>query len=90
MRPLFEDLRTEEQRALAGTVRRFVKDELKPYLASSPDDEFPRPLFSRLCAMGLGGIPFPAADGGGGADYATYALVLEELAVAGGALAGTL
>jgi len=90
MRPLFEDLRTDEQRALAETVRRFVKDELKPYLASSPDDEFPRPLFSRLCAMGLGGIPFPAEYGGGGADYATYALVLEELAVAGGALAGTL
>jgi alkylation response protein AidB-like acyl-CoA dehydrogenase len=90
MRPLFEDLRTEEQRAVAGTVRRFVKDELKPYLASSPDDEFPRALLSRLCAMGLGGIPFPAEYGGGGADYATYALVLEELAVAGGALAGTL
>ena len=90
MKPLFEDLRTEEQRALAETVRRFVKDELRPYLASSPEDEFPRPLFSRLCAMGLGGIPFPAEYGGGGADYATYALVLEELAVAGGALAGTL
>src|SRR5664279_4075277 len=90
MRPLFEDLRTEEQRALAETVRRFVKDELEPYLSSSPDDEFPRPLLSRLCAMGLGGIPFPAEYGGGGADYATYALVLEELATAGGALAGTL
>ncbi|HUM01724.1 MAG TPA: acyl-CoA dehydrogenase family protein [Thermoanaerobaculia bacterium] len=90
MRALFEDLRTEEERALAETVRRFVKEEVKPYFASSPDDEFPRPLFARLCAMGLGGIPFPAEYGGGGADYATYALVLEELAVAGGALAGTL
>src|SRR5512141_754237 len=90
MLPLFEELRSEEQRALAGTVRRFVKDELNPYLASSPDDEFPRPLFTRLCAMGLGGIPFPAEYGGGGADYATYSLVIEELAVAGGALAGTL
>jgi len=90
MRPLYEDLRTEEQRALAEAVRRFVKAELRPYLASSPPDEFPRPLFLRLCAMGLGGIPFPAEYGGGGADYATYALVLEELAVAGGALAGTL
>jgi hypothetical protein len=90
MKAFFEDLLTEEQRALAGTVRRFVKEELKPWLASSPDDEFPRPLFSRLCAMGLGGIPFPAEHGGGGADYATYALVLEELAVAGGALSGSL
>ena len=90
MRPLFEDLLTDEQRALAGTVRRFVSDEVRPYLAASPKDEFVRPLFSRLCAMGLGGIPFPAEYGGGGADYATYALVLEELAVAGGALAGTL
>jgi alkylation response protein AidB-like acyl-CoA dehydrogenase len=90
MKPLFEDLRTEEQRAVASTVRRFVSAELEPYLAASPPDEFPRPLFTRLCAMGLGGIPFPAEYGGGGADYATYALVLEELAVAGGALAGTL
>ncbi|HSB64639.1 MAG TPA: acyl-CoA dehydrogenase family protein [Thermoanaerobaculia bacterium] len=90
MQPLFEDLRTEEQLALVKTVRRFVSAELKPYLAASLPDEFPRPLFSRLCAMGLGGIPFPAEYGGGGADYATYALVLEELAVAGGALAGTL
>ncbi len=90
MKPLFEDLRTEEQRALAATVRRFVSAEVRPFLAASPKDEFPRPLFSRLCAMGLGGIPFPAEYGGGGADYATYALVLEELAVAGGALAGTL
>src|ERR1035441_1195414 len=90
MKSLFEDLRTEEQRALAETVRRFVSAELRPYLAVSPPDEFPRRLFSRLCAMGLGGIPFPAEYGGGGADYATYALVLEELAVAGGALAGTL
>src|ERR1019366_7833262 len=90
MKSLFEDLRTEEQRALAETVRRFVSAELRPYLAVSPPDEFPRRLFSRLCAMGLGGIPFPAEYGGGGADYATYALVLEELAVAGAALAGTL
>ena len=90
MRPLFEDLRTEEQRALAGTVRRFLSAEVRPVLAASAPDEFPRSLFSRLCAMGLGGIPFPAEYGGGGADYATYAVALEELAVAGGALAGTL
>src|SRR3974390_824020 len=90
MKPFFEDLLTDEHRALAETVRRFVSAEVRPYLASSPPDEFPRPLFSRLCEMGLGGIPFPAEYGGGGADYATYALVLEELAVAGGALAGAL
>jgi alkylation response protein AidB-like acyl-CoA dehydrogenase len=90
MRPFFEDLFTEEQRALVATLRRFVKDEVRPFLASSPPDEFPRPLFSRLCAMGLGGIPFPTEHGGGGADYATYALVLQELAVAGGTLAGSL
>lgn len=90
MKPFFEDLLTEEQRALAGTVRRFVSAEVRPYLASSPPDQFPRPLFSKLCEMGLGGIPFPTEHGGGGADYATYAVVLEELAVAGGALAGSL
>ncbi len=90
MTPLFEGLLTDERRALAETIRRFVADDVKPFLARTPADEFPRPLFARLCAMGLGGIPFPAEWGGGGADYETYALVLEELAVAGGALAGTL
>ena len=90
MKPFFEDLLTEEQRALAGTVRRFVSAEVRPYLASTPPDQFPRPLFAKLCDMGLGGIPFPAEHGGGGADYATYAVALEELAVAGGALAGSL
>ena len=90
MRSFFEDLLTEEQQSVVAEIRRFVRNELKPYLASSSPEEFPRPLFSRLCEMGLGGIPFPAEYGGGGADYATYALVLQELAVAGGALAGTL
>ena len=90
MKPFFEDLLTEEQRAVARTVRRFVASEVRPYLASTPPDQFPRPLFSKLCGMGLGGVPFPAEHGGGGADYATYAVVLEELAVAGGALAGSL
>ncbi len=90
MKPFFEGLLTEEQRAVARTVRRFVASEVRPYLASTPPDQFPRPLFSKLCGMGLGGVPFPAEHGGGGADYATYAVVLEELAVAGGALAGSL
>ena len=90
MEPLFEALRSDEHQTLAGTVRRFVATEVRPALAGLPADEFPRALFGRLCAMGLGGIPFPAEYGGGGADYTTYALVLEELAVAGGALAGTL
>src|ERR1035441_10634321 len=34
MKSLFEDLRTEEQRALAETVRRFVSAELRPYLTA--------------------------------------------------------
>jgi hypothetical protein len=48
MKPLFEELRSEEHRALAGTVRRFDSAEVRPYLASTPPDEFPRPLLSRL------------------------------------------
>lgn len=39
--------------------------EVQPYLASTRPDQFPRPLFSKLCEMGLGGIPFPAEHGGG-------------------------
>ena len=51
---------------------------MKPYLGKAGHGEFPWPLFSKLGELGLAAIPFPTEYGGGGLDYSSYALVLEE------------
>ena len=53
---------------------------MKPYFEKHGHEEFPWPLFRKLGELGLAAIPFPAEYGGGGLDYSTYAIVLEELA----------
>src|SRR5207237_1056318 len=52
--------------------------------------EFPRDLFQHLGAMGLCGIPYDEAYGGGGQSYLTYLAVLEEIATGFFSLALTL
>ena len=72
---------TEEQRAVVAAVRSFVTDRVAQAAASAEElHAFPRDLFTELGRMGLCGIPFDEADGGGGLDDLTYLVVLEELA----------
>lgn len=71
----------DEERALVDTVRALARNEAAPgavhYEARGED---PLPLYRRLAELGLTGIPFPERHGGGGGDYATYLLVVEEIA----------
>ena len=41
---------------------------------------FPYEIVAKLGELGVMGIPFPQEYGGGGTDYLSYALVIEELA----------
>src|SRR5689334_17920972 len=81
---------TEEQEQLRKLVTDFVAGEVKPYLEKHGKEEFPWPLFRKLGELGLAAIPFPAEYGGGGLDYMSYALVLEELTRLGSHLGGLL
>jgi alkylation response protein AidB-like acyl-CoA dehydrogenase len=82
---------SDEQRALVGAVREWVRDVAAPASAGFEEKhEFPRGLFAQLGDMGLGGIPLPEKDGGGGESYLTYLTVLEELAAGFLSLAVTL
>ncbi|MEO8323292.1 MAG: acyl-CoA dehydrogenase family protein, partial [Actinomycetota bacterium] len=78
----------DEQRALVQMVREFAAAEAKPrsveYEARSED---PKALYEQLANLGLTGVPFPEAYGGGGQPYSTYLLIVEELAAAYLALA---
>ena len=70
---------TEDQEQLRRLVEEFAAREVAPYLEKNGHDEFPWPLFRKLGELGLAAIPFPAEYGGGGLDYSSYIVVLEEL-----------
>jgi alkylation response protein AidB-like acyl-CoA dehydrogenase len=82
---------SEDQRAVIGAVREFVRDRVAPAASSYEDKkEFPRDLFRGLGEMGLGGIPYDERFGGGGQPFVTYLAVLEEIATAFLSLAVTM
>lgn len=81
---------TEEQEQLRRLVEEFVAGDVKPYFEKHGYEEFPWPLFRKLGELGLAAIPFPAEYGGGGLDYSTYVVVLEELSRLGSHLGGML
>ena len=71
---------TAEQREIQGLAREFARDELEPHAAQwDRDHRFPRDLLGRLAGVGLLGVCIPEEHGGGGADFLSYILVLEEL-----------
>jgi alkylation response protein AidB-like acyl-CoA dehydrogenase len=70
-----------DQREIVDLVRTFVADQVAPAIAGYEErKEFPRSLFRRLGDMGLCGIPYQEAYGGGGQSFLTYLAVLEEVA----------
>jgi alkylation response protein AidB-like acyl-CoA dehydrogenase len=71
---------TAEQREIQGLAREFARDEIEPNAAQWDRDlGFPRKLLERLAGVGLLGVCVPEEHGGGGADFLSYVLVLEEL-----------
>lgn len=72
---------TEEQRALQRTVREFAATELGPGAARRDETgEFPLLEVKKLREMGLFGLNFPREYGGGGRDFLSYVVAVEELA----------
>src|SRR5205823_2814984 len=56
------------------------REEVEPHASAwDRDHGFPRELLDRLGEVGLLGVCVPEEHGGGGADFVSYILVLEEL-----------
>lgn len=81
---------SDEQEQLRRLVEEFVRGEVRPYFEKNGREDFPWPLFRKLGELGLAAIPFPVEHGGGGLDYSTYAIVLEEISRLGSHLGGVL
>jgi len=71
---------TAEQQEIRSLARRFADEKIVPRAPQwDREHTFPRELFAELGELGLMGVCVPAEQGGAGADFLTYMLVLEEL-----------
>jgi butyryl-CoA dehydrogenase len=71
---------TDEQQLIRDAVREFAEAEVAPIAAElDRDHRFPSELLPKLAEMNLMGMPYPEKEGGAGADYLSYVIVVEEL-----------
>jgi len=72
---------TTEQREIVGMVRDFVEREIIPVAHDlEHDDTYPEKIVAQMKRLGFFGFAVPEEYGGAGLDYATYAMVCEEIA----------
>jgi butyryl-CoA dehydrogenase len=82
---------SSEQVQFRNVVREFAAAEIAPHAADWDRDHcFPVETVLAMGRLGLFGLPFPQEYGGGGADYLTYCLAIEELARVDASMAITL
>jgi alkylation response protein AidB-like acyl-CoA dehydrogenase len=69
-----------EQREIQELTREFARAEIDPHAADwDREHRFPTEVIAKLAGLGLLGVCVPEDSGGAGADFVSYALVLEEL-----------
>ena len=75
-----DDLLTEEQKHIREAVRNYVKKEISPIIEDfAQRAEFPQQIVKQLGDLGCFGPTIPAQYGGGGLDYISYGLMMQEL-----------
>jgi len=71
---------TAEQKMLKETVAKFVDEKVIPLAPEIDEQErFPEESFRAMAEMGLFGMTVPESYGGGGSDFLSCVLVMEEL-----------
>src|ERR1051325_11138178 len=75
-----DELLTEEQRLIRESVRNYVKKEISPIIEDyAQKAEFPQQIVKQLGDLGCFGPTVPVQYGGGGLDYISYGLMMQEL-----------
>ncbi|PWJ41874.1 acyl-CoA dehydrogenase family protein [Sediminitomix flava] len=75
-----EDLLTEEQILIRNSVQQFVSKEVSPIIEEAYEQAiFPKHLVSLFGEMGIFGPMVSEEYGGGGMDYISYGLMMQEL-----------
>jgi glutaryl-CoA dehydrogenase len=75
-----DELLTEEQKHIRDAVRNYVKKEISPIIEDfAQRAEFPQQIVKQLGELGCFGPTIPVEYGGGGLDYISYGLMMQEL-----------
>jgi glutaryl-CoA dehydrogenase len=75
-----DELLTEEHLLVRDSVRNYVKKEISPIIEDyAQKAEFPQQIVAQLGGMGCFGPTIPEQYGGGGLDYISYGLMMQEL-----------
>src|SRR6476659_10761911 len=75
-----DELLTEEQKHIREAVRNYVKQEISPIIEDyAQKAEFPEQIVKQLGDLGCFGPTIPEEYGGGGLDYISYGLMMQEL-----------
>lgn len=75
-----DELLTEEHKLIRETVRNYVKKEISPIIEDyAQRAEFPLHIVKQLGELGCFGPTVPEQYGGGGLDYISYGLMMQEL-----------
>jgi glutaryl-CoA dehydrogenase len=75
-----DELLTEEHIMVRETVRNYVKKEISPIIEDyAQRAEFPQQIVKQLGEIGCFGPTVPEQYGGGGLDYISYGLMMQEL-----------
>lgn len=75
-----DDLLTEEHLLIRSSMRDFVKKEISPYIENwAQEAHFPSEIVKKFGEVGAFGPQIPEQYGGGGLDYISYGLIMQEI-----------
>jgi len=75
-----DELLTDEHKMVREAVRNYVKKDISPIIEDCAQNaEFPQQIVSQLGQLGCFGPTIPEQYGGGGLDYISYGLMMQEL-----------
>ena len=75
-----DDLLTEEHKLIRSSARDFVKKEITPNIETwCQNAHFPEEIVGKFGEIGAFGATIPQAYGGGGLDYISYGLIMQEI-----------
>jgi glutaryl-CoA dehydrogenase len=77
---LLDDLLTEEHKLIRSSIRDFVKREISPYIEDwAQQAMFPYEIVKKFGDIGAFGPTIPQEYGGGGLDYISYGIIMQEI-----------
>ena len=75
-----DDLLSEEEKMIRGTVREFVNDKVTPIIEEyNRNSKFPQQLIPQMAELGLLGANFPQEYNCAGLNNVSYGLIMQEL-----------